>query len=749
MNKELYSIQQNHDNNLERTKEELIYKSRFASEKSKNTQSSDFIKGVKRTYEDIKKIIPDIDKNGYMQEDWLLAKWILKEKNGNAATPTKEAIKELAKKISQIREERKEKKMRKRWANTRYLLFCFFLGAGFLSFAQSNKILHTESDGFQWYMCSNNHSRKWIELTNGAKIAEDVFNDINWEEVRYIPSHKVLYVPCKYPPSPECLREAVGGGLYTAQGTLLSKGSWAPFKYLFREHGIIISSDYERSGVYLNGSVIIPFDMDYKDIAYYYGDDIYVAMKSDYRDKNIYFIYSDKGELIGGEYTEKFSIIFDDYHFSHKTFFYDGTNTYDNHAKKLFQGQCKDYFYHNNICYLLVTNNNLYGIKDINGKEIIPSIYSSIKKNDNPDFLLVELDSKKGICNYSGTYILHPRFEQLYITSDNEYIKVRLSDRKYGLYKLDGTEVLAPEFEDCDLIGDNSIKFKVNGYWGVMSKAGKMIIPTSRLYTMIEYNRTFKKFYFEKEGGYKGECNSNGVQTSINKVQTPEPTATTTNNNPPIKKNTASNSSSSSNKKELDSKPSEPGLLYRGEYTISNPLSFPMPETISIYEDKIDASTYSAIYKSTNTRGERLYVGDGAFGVTHIFYVDANYDIRLIERYPNQWTGESNDVICTVIKGVSGTPTQNNTGTHSNGGYSTPPPSSSNSSSGTSTNPVQPHQRTKICTSCGHSGKCPNCNGKGWRTVNGTSTVRCTNCNGTGRCPYCGGTGEKTVTEYY
>lgn len=75
--------------------------------------------------------------------------------------------------------------------------------------------------------------------------------------------------------------------------------------------------------------------------------------------------------------------------------------------------------------------------------------------------------------------------------------------------------------------------------------------------------------------------------------------------------------------------------------------------------------------------------------------------------------------------------------------------SGSNSSSGTSTNPVQPHQKTKSCTLCNGSGKCANCNGKGWHYGYGGSTVNCSNCSRNGRCPSCGGSGKKTTTEYY
>lgn len=151
--------------------------------------------------------------------------------------------------------------------------------------------------------------------------------------------------------------------------------------------------------------------------------------------------------------------------------------------------------------------------------------WSRKKADDGITYCVVERNNKDGVFELlTGKEIMPQIFESCSF-SNNNYIRFRVG-MKFGIYDLvNRKEILAAEFDDCDIIGNNSIKFKLNGYWGVMSKAGKVYIPTSRQYTKIEYNKTFKKFYFEKEGGYKGECNANGVQTSISKVasSTPSP----------------------------------------------------------------------------------------------------------------------------------------------------------------------------------------------------------------------------------
>ena len=63
-------------------------------------------------------------------------------------------------------------------------------------------------------------------------------------------------------------------------------------------------------------------------------------------------------------------------------------------------------------------------------------------------------------------------------------------------------------------------------------------------------------------------------------------------------------------------------------------------------------------------------------------------------------------------------------------------------------NPIQPHQHESYCMLCGGSGKCSTCNGKGWYYGFGGSIISCPNCTD-GTCPSCHGTCRKTKTEWY
>lgn len=107
---------------------------------------------------------------------------------------------------------------------------------------------------------------------------------------------------------------------------------------------------------------------------------------------------------------------------------------------------------------------------------------------------------------------------------NGKWFLITKENYKYGITDLtNDEEIIAPEFDDCDCLGGDLFKFMMNGYWGVMNRQGKIIIPLSRHYTSIDYSRTLKIFTFTKEteaGYFKGECNASGVQTSIEKTGT-------------------------------------------------------------------------------------------------------------------------------------------------------------------------------------------------------------------------------------
>lgn len=386
------------------------------------------------------------------------------------------------------------------------------------------KTLHTEIDGVMWYKCTEYRRGydamfqwSWIEM-GGKKITPEV-TEIDWNKSGYIASHKLFYLQ-HTESEPECIVGPRNGGLYTLQGERIASDSWAPFTYSFRDNGIIIASDYGMSGVYRDGKVIIPFgSFKYYDIIFV--DDCYIACnkRSEYKHLATYDIYSSSGILIAEKINNyKF--------FGGKLFIIIEGDTYNKNKQKIMQGSIVDTISNTSESFYYKTevkkNNNTYvGLYDANFQPILHHEYSDISKEGN--LFKVSANRFHGLVDLYGHELIPVQYKDISIDTKNGFVKVRTDEQKYGLFDLKGNEILAPEFQDCACLGSNLFKFKMNGYWGVINNMGKVIIPLSRHYTKIEYSKTLKLFTFEKEGGYKGECNANGVQTSCVKTAAAKP----------------------------------------------------------------------------------------------------------------------------------------------------------------------------------------------------------------------------------
>ena len=399
--------------------------------------------------------------------------------------------------------------------------------------------------------------------------------------------------------------------------------------------------------------------------------------------------------------------------------------------------------------YFIAESDDYAALFNFNGEEVIP-FSMRIKRISNPEiatisekeyFKVSDVSNNYGIMDVDGRIIVPIEFK-LIMYENYGVFKVYNYNSEKGLYDYNGKELLTPEFKDCSCLNDNLIEFKMNDYWGVMNREGKVIIPLSRQYTKIDYSRTLKTFTFEKEGGYKGECNAKGIQTSISKpMETVASNTKTTKTSSSTSNSKGTNGTSSSTSK-ATSNNNEPGLLYRGEYTISEDVGSTI-EIISIYEDRIVVGgSFSFDYKSTNSKGNRVYSGNGPFGVYWRFYVSPNYNIRLTKDYPNPFGGTSTAVNCRVTKGQSSMPVQNGGGYYGGtGGYDTNFGGNTGGNSGGNTNTqTKTHKcglcngtgrvietngtsfgNTKYCSECGktvpdshYHTTCPSCKGKGY-----------------------------------
>ena len=127
-----------------------------------------------------------------------------------------------------------------------------------------------------------------------------------------------------------------------------------------------------------------------------------------------------------------------------------------------------------------------------------------------------------------------------------KYWKVNKGGR-YGLTDAEGKIIIPAEMEALESAGSGYLRYKLNGFWGLMNYTGKILIDTDRGYTSIGDFKTFNKRFAYTMNGYKGECDATGRQISKIKVDTPPQQATASSSTSSSSSSSSSNSSSTSN----------------------------------------------------------------------------------------------------------------------------------------------------------------------------------------------------------
>ncbi|MBQ3699222.1 MAG: WG repeat-containing protein [Prevotella sp.] len=180
------------------------------------------------------------------------------------------------------------------------------------------------------------------------------------------------------------------------------------------------------------------------------------------------------------------------------------------------------------------------GLFTTSGDCIIPVKYKSINWTTDDDDNIAKFE----VTNDNDYIGIMDRDKNWIVPLSKQFTKVtpsEISGKKYflcmkkgywGLYDTQFNEVIAPDFEGLEVLDEiNFIKFRLNGFWGVMTlqtstNTTKTIIPTTRGYTSIgRYIKSQKRFTYTMNG-YKGECNHLGQQVSKIKVATPKPSTT-------------------------------------------------------------------------------------------------------------------------------------------------------------------------------------------------------------------------------
>lgn len=129
---------------------------------------------------------------------------------------------------------------------------------------------------------------------------------------------------------------------------------------------------------------------------------------------------------------------------------------------------------------------------------------------------------------------------------NTKYYKVSKGGR-YGLTDSEGKEIVPCEMEALESAGTGYLKYKINGFWGLMNYTGKILIDTDRGYTSIGDFKTFNKRFPYTMNGYKGECDATGRQISKIKMETPRQSTSVASSSSSSSSSSSTSSSSSNN----------------------------------------------------------------------------------------------------------------------------------------------------------------------------------------------------------
>ena len=166
-----------------------------------------------------------------------------------------------------------------------------------------------------------------------------------------------------------------------------------------------------------------------------------------------------------------------------------------------------------------------YGLISTSGKEILRTICEVIEVQNDGNIKYKTTAGSWGVVNAKGIIIIPANKQYTSISylnnSSTKYYKVSKGGR-YGLTDSEGREIVPCEMEALESAGTGYLKYKINGFWGVMNYAGKIIIDTDRGYTSIGNFLTFTKRFPYTMSGYKGECDATGRQISKIKIETPK-----------------------------------------------------------------------------------------------------------------------------------------------------------------------------------------------------------------------------------
>lgn len=131
----------------------------------------------------------------------------------------------------------------------------------------------------------------------------------------------------------------------------------------------------------------------------------------------------------------------------------------------------------NSLAKVIIDNKT--ALIDVKGNYVIPPKYDSIQSTFN-SLYMVRKGDKFGYVNQEGKEIIPVKFESLggfFISQDNmEVNSIAKYNSKWGIIDKKGTFVLKPQFDSLVQIKPNQYKVSINGLYGIIDNSGKYLL---------------------------------------------------------------------------------------------------------------------------------------------------------------------------------------------------------------------------------------------------------------------------------
>lgn len=183
-----------------------------------------------------------------------------------------------------------------------------------------------------------------------------------------------------------------------------------------------------------------------------------------------------------------------------------------------------DYEEDSKYLYVSVKKNGKWGICQMDGKEIFPCEYESAfldyEKDSKYLSARVKKNGKEGICNLDGKEIIPCEYESAYVRSTIQghipYVSIENNDKKKGICNIDG-EILVPcKYESAwlDYLEEADFFYAkvANGEdkQGICTLDGKEVMPCKYKFVNVDCEEKSGLLYIKKYNGKYGVSDING-----------------------------------------------------------------------------------------------------------------------------------------------------------------------------------------------------------------------------------------------